>query len=133
MKVALIGKTLAASLGLLAFIAPQRADAQIVPNIVPEPWVSVGAKDGDVTYAVGAKFAGYGAELGVGEDGAVGVDVLQFLPLPAVSPYVGVGYYTEGKGVSVSGGVQVNPTNSLMVGAGYNSRRGFNGQLGIKF
>ncbi len=132
MKIAFIGKTLAASLGLLAFFAPQQADAQI-PNVVPQPWVSVGAKDGDVTYAVGAKVMGYGAELGVGEDGAVGVDVLQFLPLPAVSPYVGVGYYTEGKGVSLSGGVQVNPTQNLMVGAGYNTRRGINGQLGIKF
>ncbi|MEO1185808.1 MAG: hypothetical protein AAFX46_14505, partial [Cyanobacteria bacterium J06636_27] len=105
MKVALIGKTLVASLGLLAIIAPQRADAQIVPNVVPQPWVSVGAKDGDVTYAVGAKVMGYGAELGVGEDGAVGVDVLQFLPLPAVSPYVGLGYYSEGQGIAVSGGV----------------------------
>jgi hypothetical protein len=133
MKVAFIGKTLVASLGLLALFTQQPADAQIVNKIIPQPWVSVGAKDGDVTYAVGAKALNYGAELGVGEDGAVGVDILQFLPLPAVSPYVGVGYYTEGKGVSVSGGVQVNPTNNLMVGAGYNSRRGFNGQVGIKF
>ncbi len=129
MKIAFIGKTLVASLGLLALFAPQRADAQIIP----QPWVSVGAKDGDVTYAVGAKALNYGAELGVGEDGAVGVDILQFLPLPKISPYVGVGYYTENQGVSVSGGVQVNPTKNLMVGAGYNSRRGFNGQLGIRF
>jgi hypothetical protein len=128
-KIAFIGKTLVASLGLLALFAPQRADAQIIP----QPWVSVGAKDGDVTYAVGAKALNYGAELGVGEDGAVGVDILQFLPLPKISPYVGVGYYTENQGVSVSGGVQVNPTKNLMVGAGYNSRRGFNGQLGIRF
>ncbi len=129
MKIPFIGKTLVASLGLLALFAPQRADAQIVP----QPWVSVGSKDGDVTYAVGAKALNYGAELGVGEDGAVGVDVLQFLPLPKVSPYVGVGYYTEGKGVSLSGGVQVSPTKNLVVGAGYNTRRGINGQLGIKF
>ncbi|MCJ8280663.1 MAG: hypothetical protein MJK14_12375, partial [Rivularia sp. ALOHA_DT_140] len=92
MKVNFIGKTLVASLGLLALFAPQRADAQIVPIPKPQPWVSVGAKDGDVTYAVGARFMGYGAELGVGEDGAVGVDLLQFLPLHAVSPYIGVGY-----------------------------------------
>ena len=129
MKIPFIGKTLVASLGLLALFAPQRADAQIVP----QPWVSVGSKDGDVTYAVGAKALNYGAELGVGEDGAVGVDVLQFLPLPNVSPYVGVGYYTEGKGVSLSGGVQVSPSENLVVGAGYNTRRGINGQLGIKF
>ncbi|MGB3654161.1 MAG: hypothetical protein WBA41_23530 [Rivularia sp. (in: cyanobacteria)] len=129
MKIPFIGKTLVASLGLLALFAPQRADAQIVP----QPWVSVGSKDGDVTYAVGAKALNYGAELGVGEDGAVGVDVLQFLPLPKVSPYVGVGYYTEGKGVSLSGGVQVSPTKNLVVGAGYNTRRGINGQFGIKF
>ncbi len=133
MKIAIIGKTLVASLGLLALFAPQRTDAQIVPIPKPQPWISVGAKDGDVTYAVGAKFAGYGAELGVGEDGAVGVDVLQFLPLPVVSPYLGLGYYTEDKGVAFSGGVQVSPSQNFFVGAGYNSVRGINGQLGIKF
>ena len=133
MKRVFIGKTLIASLGLLALFAPQRADAQLVPIPKPQPWVSVGGKDGDVTYAVGAKFAGYGAEFGVGEDGSVGVDLLQFLPLPVVSPYVGLGYYTEDKGVSFSGGVQVSPSKNLFVGAGYNSVRGFNGQLGIKF
>ncbi|MBE9216031.1 hypothetical protein IQ247_25785 [Plectonema cf. radiosum LEGE 06105] len=129
MKIAFIGKTLIASVGILALFAPQRADAQIIP----QPWVSVGAKDGDVTYAVGAKALNYGAELGVGEDGAVGVDILQFLPLPKISPYVGLGYYTEGKGVAVSGGVQVSPSNNFFLGAGYNTRRGINGQLGIKF
>lgn len=129
MKAAFIGKTLIASLGLIALFAPQRASAQIVP----QPWVSVGAKDGDVTYAVGAKALNYGTELGVGEDGAVGVDILQFLPLPAVSPYVGLGYYTEDKGIAFSGGVQASPSKNFFVGAGYNSVRGFNGQLGIKF
>ncbi|MEB3218240.1 MAG: hypothetical protein VKN72_18695 [Nostocales cyanobacterium 94392] len=129
MKIAFIGKTLIAAVGILTLLAPQDADAQIVP----QPWVSVGAKDGDVTYAVGAKALNYGAELGVGEDGAVGVDILQFLPLPKISPFVGLGYYTEGKGIAVSGGVQVSPSNNFFVGAGYNTRRGINGQLGIKF
>jgi len=129
MKIAFIGKTLIASVGILTLLVPQRADAQIIP----QPWVSVGAKDGDVTYAVGAKALNYGAELGVGEDGAVGVDILQFLPLPKISPFVGLGYYTEGKGIAVSGGVQVSPSNNFFVGAGYNTRRGINGQLGIKF
>ncbi|MEO1374806.1 MAG: hypothetical protein AAFW70_10880 [Cyanobacteria bacterium J06635_10] len=133
MKRAFIGKTLIASLGLLALFAPKPADAQIIPVPKPQPWISVGGIDGDVTYAVGAKFAGYGAELGVGEDGAVGVDLLQFLPLPVVSPYVGLGYYTEDQGVAFSGGVQVSPSKSFFIGAGYNSVRGFNGQLGIKF
>ena len=133
MKRAFISKTLIASLGLLALFAPQRADAQIVSVPKPQPWVSVGAKDGDVTYAVGAKLAGWGVEVGVGEDGAVGVDLLQFIPLPVVSPYVGIGYYPDDEDVSFSGGVQANASKNFFVGAGYNSVRGFNGQLGIKF
>jgi opacity protein-like surface antigen len=50
-----------------------------------------------------------------------------------VSPYVGLGYYSEDKGLAVSGGVQVSATDNVFVGAGYNSVRGFNGQLGIRF
>ncbi len=129
MKKTVIGKTLIASLGLLALFAPNQASAQIVP----QPWVSVGGKDGDVTYSVGARALSLGAEFGVGPKGSTGVDVLKFLSLPVISPYVGLGYYSNDKGLAVSGGVQVNATNNIFVGAGYNTVRGLNGQLGIKF
>ncbi|MDJ0677629.1 MAG: hypothetical protein QNJ36_19975 [Calothrix sp. MO_167.B42] len=129
MKTTVIFKVAIASVGLFFLWTPLRADAQIVPR----PWVSVGSQEGDVTYAVGARALGLGAELGVGPDGAVGVDLLKFLNLPVISPYVGVGYYTEDKGVAVSGGVQVSATDNVFVGVGYNSIRGVNGQLGVKF
>jgi hypothetical protein len=117
------------SAGLLLLCVPQRADAQIVPR----PWVSVGSQEGDMTYAVGARALNLGAELGAGPDGSVGVDLLKFLSLPVISPYLGVGYYTEDKGIALSGGVQVSATDNVFVGLGYNSVRGINGQLGIKF
>ncbi|MFH7031015.1 MAG: hypothetical protein ACHBN1_38130 [Heteroscytonema crispum UTEX LB 1556] len=129
MKRAIITKALISSLGLLALFTPSQASAQLIP----QPWVSVGGKDGDVTYSVGARALNLGAELGVGPDGATGVDVLKFIPLPVISPYVGIGLYSQDKGVAVSGGVQVGATNNIFVGAGYNSIRGFNGQLGIRF
>ncbi len=129
MKTNILAKTLIASLGLLALFTPQSADAQIIPR----PWVSVGANEGDVTYAVGARALGLGAEIGAGPDGSVGVDVLKFISLPVVSPYVGLGYYSEDKGVAFSGGVQIDASKNLFIGAGYNSIRGVNGQLGIKF
>jgi hypothetical protein len=128
-KKTVIGKTLIASLSLLALFAPNQASAQIVP----QPWVSVGGQDGDVTYSVGARALSLGAELGVGPKGSTGVDVLKFLNLPVISPYVGLGYYSNDKGLAVSGGVQVNATDNIFVGAGYNTVRGLNGQLGIKF
>jgi hypothetical protein len=128
-KTAAIAKTLFASLSLLALLVPQSADAQLIP----QPWVSVGSKEGDVTYSVGARALNLGAELGVGPDGAVGVDVLKFIPLPVISPYVGLGYYSEDKGVAFSGGVQTGATNNLFLGVGYNSVRGVNGQLGVRF
>ena len=124
-----IAKTFITSLGLLALLTPTQASAQVIP----QPWVSVGGKDGDVTYAVGARALDFGVELGVGEDGATGVDVLRFVRLPVISPYVGLGYYSEDKGVAFSGGVQVGATDNVFVGAGYNSVRGINGQLGIRF
>lgn len=129
MKIKVIIKAAIASVGLFCLCVPQPADAQIVPR----PWVSVGSQEGDVTYAVGARALGVGVELGVGPDDAVGVDLLKFLNLPVLSPYLGVGYYTEDKGVAVSGGVQVSATDNVFVGVGYNSVRGVNGQLGIKF
>ncbi|AFZ56662.1 hypothetical protein H6G54_00240 [Anabaena cylindrica FACHB-243] len=129
MKPVIIIKTFITSLGLFVLLNPSQASAQIVP----QPWVSVGGKDGDVTYAVGAKAFSLGFEVGTGADGATGVDILKFINLPVISPYVGVGYYSEDKGVAFSGGVQANATKHVFVGAGYNSVRGFNGQLGIKF
>lgn len=129
MKTAVIAKTLIASLGFLTLFTPSQASAQLIP----QPWVSVGSNDGDVTYAVGARAFNLGVELGTGPDGATGVDVLKFLSLPIISPYVGLGYYSEDKGVAVSGGVQVGATDNIFVGAGYNSVRGFNGQLGVRF
>ncbi|MCW5312784.1 hypothetical protein GTQ43_02650 [Nostoc sp. KVJ3] len=129
MKVAIIAKTLITSIGFFALFAPSQASAQLIP----QPWVSVGGKDGDITYAVGARALNFGVEVGTGPDGATGVDVLKFISLPVISPYVGVGLYSEDKGVAVSGGVQVGATDNVFVGAGYNSIRGFNGQLGIRF
>ncbi|NET02240.1 MAG: hypothetical protein F6K62_21250 [Sphaerospermopsis sp. SIO1G2] len=129
MKPLFIIKTLITSLSLLTLLNSHQASAQIVP----QPWVSVGGKDGDVTYAVGAKALSLGFEVGTGEDGATGADILKFLKFPVISPYVGVGYYSEDKGVAVSGGVHANATKNIFLGAGYHSIRGFNGQLGIKF
>ncbi|MBD2495581.1 hypothetical protein [Nostoc sp. FACHB-280] len=129
MKNAIIPKILITSVSLLALFAPSQASAQLVP----QPWVSVGSKEGDVTYAVGARALNLGVEVGNGPDGATGVDVLKFINLPVISPYVGVGLYSQDKGVAVSGGVQVGATKNVFVGAGYNSVRGVNGQLGIRF
>lgn len=129
MKIPVVTKALITSLGLLILLAPSQASAQLVP----QPWVSVGVQDGDATYAVGARALNLGVELGTGPDGATGVDVLKFISLPVISPYVGVGLYSEDKGVAVSGGVQVSASKHVFVGAGYNSVRGINGQLGIKF
>ncbi|MBD2296116.1 hypothetical protein H6G06_22210 [Anabaena sphaerica FACHB-251] len=129
MKAVIFMKTFITSLGLFVLLNPSQASAQIVP----QPWVSVGGKDGDVTYAVGAKALSLGFEVGTGPDGATGVDILKFINLPVISPYVGVGLYSEDKGVAFSGGVQANATKHVFIGAGYNSVRGFNGQLGIKF
>ncbi|OUL27217.1 hypothetical protein [Nostoc sp. 106C] len=129
MKTAVIAKALIASLGFVTLFTPNQASAQLIP----QPWVSVGGNDGDVTYAVGARALNLGVELGAGPDGSTGVDVLKFINLPVISPYVGLGYYSEDKGVAVSGGVQVGATDHIFVGAGYNSVRGFNGQLGVRF
>ncbi|MFB2771591.1 hypothetical protein ACE1AT_20220 [Pelatocladus sp. BLCC-F211] len=129
MKTAAIVKTIITSVGFLMLLSPQQAHAQLIP----QPWVSVGGKDGEVTYSVGARALNWGAELGIGPDSATGVDVLKFISLPVVSPYVGLGYYSEDKGLAVSGGVQVGAGDNLFLGAGYNSVRGINGQLGIKF
>ena len=129
MKRVAIVKTLIASLSLFTVFAPSAAKAQIVPR----PWVSVGSQEGDVTFSVGARAVGVGVELGRGPDESTGVDVLKFINLPFVAPYVGVGYYSEDKGFAYSGGVQLNSSDNVFIGAGYNSVRGINGQIGVKF
>jgi hypothetical protein len=129
MSIKAIYKTLVASLPILVLFAPNPAHSQLIPR----PWVSVGVKDSDVTYAVGARAFDVGAELGVGPKGATGVDVLKFISLPVVSPYVGLGLYSADRGLAYSGGVQVNTSDKVFVGVGYNSVRGVNGQLGLKF
>jgi len=65
-KIAIIAKTLITSIGLLALFAPSQVSAQLIP----QPWVSVGGKDGDITYAVGARAWNFGVELGTGPDHA---------------------------------------------------------------
>lgn len=105
-------------------------------QLIPQPWVSVGARDQEATFSVGARALNFGVELGRGTDNSTGVDGLVFVNLPLVSqisPYVGLGLYSEDQGVAVSGGVQLNPTRRLMLGVGYNSVRGVNGQLGFRF
>lgn len=74
-----------------------------------------------------------GVELGTGSDGATGVDVLKFIRVPLVSPYIGLGLYSADKGIAVSGGVQVGATDNVFVGVGYNTVRGINGQVGVRF
>jgi hypothetical protein len=107
---------------------------QVTPataQIIPQPWVTLGSKDGTVTYGVGARFFDFGVELGTGPNSVTGVDALKFFSFPFVSPYAGVGIY--GSTVSYSGGVQITPPGNTFFGVGYNSVRGINGQIGIKF
>ena len=67
-------------------------------------------------------------------DGATGVDVLKFINLPVVAPYVGVGLYSGDESIAYSGGVQVGSgAENIFFGVGYNSVRGINGQVGLKF
>jgi hypothetical protein len=124
------------SLTFLTLLIP----TQVRSQLVPQPWVSVGVNDSDVTYSVGARALDFGVELGTDSNGASGVDVLKFfnLPtsavgLPGVSPYAGVGLYSNDAGISLSGGVQVSASKNITLGAGYNSIRGINGQIGIRF
>jgi hypothetical protein len=107
---------------------------QVTPataQLIPQPWVTVGSKDGTVTYGVGARFFDFGVELGTGPGSVTGVDALKFISFPFVSPYVGLGIY--GSNVSYSGGVQITPPGNTFFGVGYNSVRGINGQIGFKF
>lgn len=125
--------SVAASLMTSVFlIAPKPVYSQIIP----QGWASLGGKDGDFTYAGGIKFFGFGLEVGVGEDGATGGDILKFINIPTlstISPYVGIGFYSGDDTFAYSGGVQLHPPGNFFVGGGYHSIRGINGQIGIKF
>ena len=129
MKITVISKIAIAIVSLSAIFASTPAKAQLLP----QPWVSVGGDNGDVTFSVGARIIGLGVELGFGPGDSTGVDVLKFINLPVVDPYIGVGYYSDDEDFAVSGGVQIDAADNLFVGVGYNSVRGFNGQLGVKF
>jgi hypothetical protein len=112
-----------------SLMAATSAQAQLIP----EPWVSIGTRDSAVTYSAGVKLFDLGAEFGTGPQGATGVDVLKFISIPFVSPYVGLGYYSGRESVAYSGGVKFYPPGNLFYGAGYHSIRGINGQLGVRF
>jgi len=103
-------------------------------QITPQPWGSVGVEDSEISYSIGARWFDFGVELGGRETGATGVDVLKFVSLPVLSPYLGIGFYSDAEAdIAVSGGLQVHPPGNVFVGVGYHSLRGVNGQLGIKF
>lgn len=108
--------------------------SQMMPasaQLVPEPWVTVGSKDSNISYGVGVKVFDLGAEIAT-SGGTTGVDVLKFFGFPVVSPYAGLGLYGD-KGVAYSGGVHFTPPGNTFFGLGYHSIRGINGQVGIKF
>lgn len=102
-------------------------------QLVPQPWVTLGSKDSTITYGAGVRLFDLGAEIGTGPNGSTGVDVLKFISLPVVSPYVGLGLYSGRSSVAYSGGVQVAPPGNIFYGVGYHSIRGINGQIGIHF
>jgi hypothetical protein len=101
-------------------------------QILPEVWGTIGSVDDLVSYGAGVKFTGIGLEVGTGEDGATGGDFLTFISFPVVSPYLGVGYYTGDETIAYSGGVHLS-AGKIVIGGGYHSVRGINGQLGFKF
>lgn len=129
MKTSVLYKALTLLLPSFVVFAPLEANAQLIP----QPWVSVGVQDSAVTYSVGARAFDLGVELGNGPEGATGVDVLKFFSLPVVSPYVGLGVYSGDRTVSYSGGVQLQGADNFVFGVGYNSVRGVNGQVGLRF
>ena len=101
-------------------------------QLLPQAWVTLGGNEGDFTYGAGARLLNFGLEVGTGKEGATGGDILTFLPLPVVSPYVGLGIYSGDDTVAYSGGVHFGKGN-LVLGAGYHSIRGFNGKIGFRF
>ncbi|WP_310428734.1 hypothetical protein [Chamaesiphon sp. VAR_48_metabat_135_sub] len=101
-------------------------------QLIPEPWVTVGTKDSNLSYGVGVKIFDLGVEVATVSGGVTGFDALKFFGFPLVSPYAGLGLYGD-KGVAYSGGVQFTPPGNTFFGAGYHSIRGINGQVGFKF
>lgn len=101
-------------------------------QLLPQAWVTLGGNEGDFTYGAGARLLNFGLEVGTGKEGATGGDILTFLPLPIVSPYVGLGIYSGDDTVAYSGGVHFG-TGNLILGGGYHSIRGFNGKIGFRF
>ncbi|MFB6276891.1 MAG: hypothetical protein ABEI32_12205 [Halothece sp.] len=117
-----------ATLGAIS--CPKPAASQIKP----QPWGSVGVEDSEISYSIGVRWFDFGVELGGRENGATGVDVLKFVSFPVLSPYIGVGFYSDAEAdIAVAGGLQVHPPGDVFFGVGYHSLRGVNGQLGIKF
>ncbi|NEP02179.1 MAG: hypothetical protein F6K58_26690 [Symploca sp. SIO2E9] len=117
---------------VLVALATEQATAQLLP----QPWVSVGGREGETTFSAGVRAFNLGLEFGLGTDDSTGVDGLAFFNLPflnQISPYLGLGFYSEDEGVAVSGGVQLNPGKNLVIGVGYHSIRGLNGQVGLRF
>ena len=100
-------------------------------QVSPEIWGTVGTIDDSVSYGAGARLGRTGIEIGTGEEGATGADFLTFIGLPFVSPYLGLGYYSGDEAIAYSGGVHVNVASVLVIGGGYHSVRGPNGQLGL--
>ncbi|AFZ33986.1 hypothetical protein Sta7437_0375 [Stanieria cyanosphaera PCC 7437] len=110
-------------------ILPKPAASQLLPQV----WGTVGTKDDDISYGAGVRLLNFGVEVGTGEEGATGGDILTFFPLPVVSPYVGLGIYSGDDTVAYSGGVHINPPGNFFFGGGYHSIRGINGKIGFKF
>jgi len=118
---------------LILAVKPARA------QLIPQPWVSLGIQNSEPTYSVGVRALGLGAELGISNENAVGVDVMKFVNPPfisLISGYVGVGLYeqanTDGSEFAYSAGVQISPPGNFFFGAGYHNIRGVNGQIGLK-
>jgi hypothetical protein len=129
--ISLLGSAIAA----INILAIKPAAAQLMP----QPWASLGVQDSELTYSVGVRALGFGAELGVDNENAVGVDVLKFISPPfisVISGYGGVGLYektnSDGSEFAYSAGVQIRPDGNFFFGAGYHNIRGFNGQIGFK-
>lgn len=138
-SLSLLGNALAAinaiNIVTQGILAMKPATAQLTP----QPWTSLGVQDSELTYSVGIRALGFGAELGIDNQNAVGVDVLKFIHPPfisLISGYGGVGIYEKGKSdrsqFAYSAGVQIRPDGNFFFGAGYHNIRGFNGQIGFK-
>jgi hypothetical protein len=119
--------------GLLTACVSAICSTPASSQILPEVWGTVGSVDDLVSYGAGARFAGSGLEIGTGEEGATGADFLTFISLPVVSPYLGIGYYSGDETIAYSVGLHIGPGSHLVLGAGYHSVRGINGQLGFTF